>query len=68
MLDCLHYDFNTCLRETMVLFKSFLFVLPEAQLAGMDFTIRGLARIRHSSRNSGSRRIRPRRMTAVAGK
>lgn len=63
-----HFDLNTCLRETMVLFKSFLFVLPEAQLAGMDFTIRGLARIRHSSRNSGSRGIRPRRMTAVAGK
>ena len=63
-----HFDLNTCLRETVVLFKSFLFVLPEAQLAGMDFTIRGLARIRHCSRNSGSRRIRPRRMTAVAGK
>jgi hypothetical protein len=63
-----HFDLNTCLRETMVLFKSFLFVMPEAQLAGMDFTIRGLTRIRHSSRDSGSRGIRPRRMTAVAGK
>jgi len=63
-----HFDLNTCLRETTVLFKSFLFVLPEAQLAYMDFTIRGLARIRHSSRDSGSRAIHARRMTAVAGK
>lgn len=67
-LGACHFDLNTCLRETIVLLKSFLFVLPDAQLAGMDFTIRGLARNRHSSRHSGSRVIRPRRMAAVAGK
>jgi len=31
-LDCLHYDFSTCLRETEVVLKSFLCVLPEDQL------------------------------------
>jgi hypothetical protein len=32
MLDCLHYDFNTCLRETEVVLKSFLRALPSDQL------------------------------------
>ena len=27
-LDCLHYDLNTCLRETVVVLKSFLRALP----------------------------------------
>jgi hypothetical protein len=32
VLDASHYDLNTCLRETVVLFKSFLHALPENQL------------------------------------
>lgn len=31
-LECLHYDFNTCLRESEVTLKSFLRVLPADQL------------------------------------
>ena len=31
-LDHVHYDFNTCLRETEVVFKSFLRALPAEQL------------------------------------
>jgi hypothetical protein len=31
-LDCLHYDFNTCLRETEIVLKSFLRALPLEQL------------------------------------
>jgi hypothetical protein len=31
-LDYLHYDFNTCLRESEILLKSFLRALPEEQL------------------------------------
>lgn len=31
-LDDLHYDLNTCLRETIVLLKSFLRALPEREL------------------------------------
>ncbi len=45
-LDLDHFDLNTCLRETDVLFKSFLFVLPVGQLDSFDFTVRGLARNR----------------------
>lgn len=32
-LDELHYDLNTCLRETLVTFKSFLWVLPAEGVA-----------------------------------
>ena len=32
MLDAIHYDLNTCLRESVVLMKSFLHALPEGQL------------------------------------
>jgi hypothetical protein len=31
-LECLHYDFTTCLREAEVLLKSFLRALPDEQL------------------------------------
>ncbi|MGH9689357.1 MAG: hypothetical protein ACRD5K_20015, partial [Candidatus Acidiferrales bacterium] len=34
-LDDLHYDFNTCLRETEVVLKSFLRALPAEQLSGL---------------------------------
>lgn len=34
-LDDLHYDFNTCLRETEVMLKSFLRVVPSDQLPGL---------------------------------
>jgi hypothetical protein len=34
-LDDLHYDFNTCLRETEVVLKSFLRSLPAEQLPGL---------------------------------
>jgi hypothetical protein len=34
-LDHLHYDFNTCLRETEVLLKSFLRSLPADQLPSL---------------------------------
>lgn len=34
-LDDLHYDFNTCLRETEVVLKSFLRALPAEQLPGL---------------------------------
>ena len=35
-LDCLHYDFSTCLRETEVVFKSFLCSLPDEQLSAFS--------------------------------
>ena len=38
-VDAGHYDLNTCLRETIVLFKSFLVVLPAAQLGDFEKTV-----------------------------
>lgn len=35
-MDTGHYDLNTCLRETIVLFKSFLVVLPVGQLGDFE--------------------------------
>ena len=38
-LDCLHYDFNTCLREIEVVLKSFLRALPGEQVAALASTL-----------------------------
>ena len=65
-LQMCHFDLNTCFRETEVLLKSFLLVLPEAQLEGLDFTIRALCRARHVP--PAVHVFRPRRMPPVAGK
>src|SRR5262249_4491379 len=35
-LDHCHFDLNTCLRETFILLKSFLMVLPEEQIAAFE--------------------------------
>jgi len=66
-LDACHFDLNTCLRETLVLVKSFLVVLPEEQLDIFDFTIRGLCRAR-PVHHSGVPVIHARRIAAIAGK
>jgi hypothetical protein len=66
-LEQSHFDINTCLRETDVLLKSFLLVLPEEQLDGFVFTICGLAKTRRPKPNSTANSIRARRMTAIAG-
>jgi hypothetical protein len=34
-LDCLHFDFNTCLREAEIVLKSFLSAVPAEQLAAV---------------------------------
>lgn len=38
-MDLGHYDLTTCLRETIVLFKSFLVVLPAEQLSDFEKTV-----------------------------
>jgi hypothetical protein len=38
-LECLHYDFNTCLRESEVLLKCFLGALPASQLPQFEQTL-----------------------------
>ncbi len=39
-VDSDHYDLNTCLREAIVVFKSFLIALPESQLVAFQDTVR----------------------------
>jgi hypothetical protein len=39
LLDAIHYDLNTCLRETAVILKSFLHALPESQLSAFHATL-----------------------------
>ena len=66
-LDLSYFDLNTCLRETDILLKSFLFVLPDDQLAMFDFTVSGLARARRLKSYSNPGLIRARRIAAVEG-
>jgi hypothetical protein len=51
LLDSVHYDLNTCLRETEVLLKCFLHALPESQLADFETSLHrsipAPARVRH---------------------
>jgi hypothetical protein len=39
LLGAAHYDLNTCLREAIILLKSFLHALPEAQLASFQVAL-----------------------------
>jgi hypothetical protein len=44
-----HYDLNTCLRETIVVLKSFLIALPESQLGTFKDAVRQQFRILEST-------------------
>jgi hypothetical protein len=66
-LDAGHYDLNTCLREAIVLFKSFLVALPDEQLGAFENTVREQSAAREIELPLQQRVIRHRRMTAIAG-
>lgn len=66
LLDAVHYDLNTCLREAVVLFKSFLHALPDQQLPSFQ------AALQQSQANSPSlaaraRHLAHRRMAFLKG-
>jgi len=66
-VDAAHYDLNTCLREAIVLLKSFLLVLPEEELAAFQKTVD--SQMRDSQNTSRpSRFVRHRRMVPIEGK
>jgi hypothetical protein len=67
-VDSDHYDLNTCLREAIVVFKSFLIVLPESQLGAFQNTVREQSQLQEASAPPLPRAISHRRMTAIAGK
>jgi hypothetical protein len=66
-LDADHYDLNTCLRETIVVLKSFLVALPESQLGVFQNTLRQQSQPQEANVPSRQHVIRHRRMPAIAG-
>ena len=67
-VDAAHYDLNTCLREAIVLLKSFLMALPDDQLESFQTTVcvqMGVSRPRKLT--LGQRLVRHRRMAAIGG-
>lgn len=63
-VDADHYDLNTCMREAIVVFKSFLIALPESQLGPFQNTVRQQSL--EAAVLSDQRVIRHGRMTAIA--
>jgi hypothetical protein len=65
-VDVGHNDLNTCLRETIVLLKSFLIALPDDQLGAFQDTTRLQSEVRGAEAPLQTV-IRDRRITAIAG-
>lgn len=66
-LDEAHYDLNTCLRESIVLLKSFIVAVPDGQL--VDFQTSVKIQMRLCNQPAEARQIvaHHRRMTPIAG-
>jgi hypothetical protein len=67
IIDAAHYDLNTCLRETIVLLKSFFVVLQNDQVAAFQRTVRAQIQASEPPRSFGDRFMRARRMASVGG-
>jgi len=67
LLDSVHYDLNTCLRETVVLFKSFLHALPEVQLREFEAALRVQSIASPVSAYARPRHLAHRRMAFLKG-
>lgn len=67
LLDATHYDLNTCLRESVVLFKCFLHALPEAQLADFQPGLEAQVASSMASVSARARHLAHRRMAFLKG-
>jgi hypothetical protein len=67
LLDAVHYDLNTCLRESVVLFKSFLHALPDAQLAEFETNLHERLNGGPAPRLARSRHLDHRRIAFLKG-
>lgn len=65
MVDAAHYDLNTCLRETIVSLKSFLWALPDNQLAHFQEAVGGYWQA--TAARSAGQILRHRRIAHIAG-
>jgi hypothetical protein len=63
-LDRSHFDLNTCLREAIVLLKSFLLVMPDEQISAFEAAVA----IRSAQTAPPALSFRHRRFAAVPGK
>lgn len=62
-VDADHYDLNTCLREAIVVLKSFLVAIPDGQLGAFQDAVQ-----QHSQAGTAPREnVRHRRMNSIAG-
>ena len=67
-VDAAHYDLNTCLREAIVLLKSFLMALPNDELKAFQATVQTQMGVSQPKRLSLSQRLlRHRRMAPMVG-
>ena len=66
-VDANHYDLNTCLREAIVLFKSFLVALPVAELRSFEHAVGEQSQSPSHLFADRQQLIRHRRMVAIAG-
>lgn len=66
-VDTTHYDLNTCLREGIVLLKSFLLVLPEDQLGTFQKAVRAQMQAPEPASLSRHPFLRRRRMVSIEG-
>ena len=65
-MDIAHYDLNTCLREAIVLLKSFLMALPHNELETFQTTVRSQMTVTLPEKVAFTRRLlRHRRMAAT---
>lgn len=67
ILDRVHYDLNTCLRETAVLYKSFLHALPDTQLATFEATLKENCDAASESAVARTHHLAHRRMAFLKG-
>jgi hypothetical protein len=65
--DSCHFDLNTCLREAVVVFKSFMVAIPSPQLAWFERTYGVQLHCKLSRQESRQRLFSPRRMAPIAG-
>jgi hypothetical protein len=66
-VDIAHYDLNTCLREAIVLLKSFLRAVPDEELLPFQETVSKQMRLPETPAPYRHAVARHRRMTPIAG-
>ncbi len=66
--DAAHYDLNTCLREAIILLKSFLIALPDNELEPFQATVSTQMGVSQPNKLTLSQRLfRHRRMAPIGG-